>query len=418
MTSAISVKNIWKQFILYHQLQGTLRETLLRFGAVRNLGREKFWALRNISFEVPPGEMLGIIGENGSGKTTLLRIILGITPPTQGTIEINGQLSALLELAAGFHPDLTGKENIYLNGAILGLSRSEIAEKMPAIIEFAELDKFIDVPIKHYSAGMYLRLGFSIAININPDILLIDEVLAVGDQSFAQKCLAKITEFKNNNKTIILVSHDFSTVERICDRVIHLEKGEIKETGNAKYIVQKHLRNIVERSITLKMQQESLQKIDTARTPVRWGSNEVEFTRVQIFDEKHQERYIFLPGERIEIVLEYIAHEPIENPCFGIGIDTEDKIYITGGNTKTKNIKVGTISGTGKLRIVYPQVNVTGGKFLITAGIFRDPDNQNSAYDYYMNCASFFVDSSAVNDEGVVLSPQTWEFQLNPDSQS
>ncbi|MFB3896681.1 MAG: ATP-binding cassette domain-containing protein, partial [bacterium] len=178
MTPAVNVKNIWKQFILYHQMQGTLRETLLRFGSVRNLGREKFWALQNISFDVPHGETLGIIGENGSGKTTLLRIILGITPPTKGTIQINGHLSALLELAAGFHPDLTGKENIYLNGAILGLSKSEIADKMPAIIEFAELEKFIDVPIKHYSAGMYLRLGFSIAININPDILLIDEVLA------------------------------------------------------------------------------------------------------------------------------------------------------------------------------------------------------------------------------------------------
>lgn len=416
MTPAVSVKNIWKQFILYHQMQGTLRETLLQFGSVRNLGREKFWALQDISFDVPHGETLGIIGENGSGKTTLLRIILGITPPTQGTIEINGQLSALLELAAGFHPDLTGKENIYLNGAILGLSKSEIAEKLPAIIDFAELEKFIDVPIKHYSAGMYLRLGFSIAININPDVLLIDEVLAVGDQSFAQKCLAKISEFKNQGKTIILVSHDFSTVERICDRVIHLERGEIKETGNAKYIVQKHLRNIVERSLAFKMQQESVQKIDTARTPVRWGSFEAEFTRVRIFDAQQQERYIFLPGEQIEIELEYIAHRPISNPYFGIGIDTEDKIYITGGNTKIKNMSVGTISGKGKLRIVYPNLNVTGGKFLITAGIFRDPDNQDSAYDYYMNCAAFFVDSSALKDEGVVFSPQTWELKKSPDS--
>ncbi|MDI6784686.1 MAG: ABC transporter ATP-binding protein, partial [bacterium] len=207
MQPAVRVQNIWKQFILYHQLQGTLRETLLRLGSIRSLRGEKFWALKDISFDVQRGETLGIIGENGSGKTTLLRIILGITPPTQGTIEINGQLSALLELAAGFHPDLTGKENIYLNGAILGLPRTEITQKMQAIIDFAELEKFIDVPIKHYSAGMHLRLGFSIAININPDILLIDEVLAVGDQSFAQKCLAKISEFKNNNKTIILVSH-------------------------------------------------------------------------------------------------------------------------------------------------------------------------------------------------------------------
>lgn len=413
MTPAVSVKNIWKQFILYHQLKGTLRETLLRLGSIRDFGREKFWALKDISFEVPRGETLGIIGENGSGKTTLLRIILGITPPTNGTIEINGQLSALLELAAGFHPDLTGKENIYLNGAILGLSKSEIAQKIHEIIEFAELEKFIDVPIKHYSAGMYLRLGFSIAININPDILLIDEVLAVGDQSFAQKCLAKIGEFKNNNKTIILVSHDFSTVERICDRVIHLEKGEIKETGNAKYIVQKHLRNIVERSLAFKMQQENIQKIDTSRTPVRWGTNEIQFTRIRIFDQNQQEKYIFFPGERLEVELEYIAHAPIVDPYFGIGIDTEDKVYISGGNTKIKNIKVGTISGKGKLRIIYPHLNITGGKFLITAGIFRDPDNQNSAYDYYMNCASFFIDSSDVKDEGVVFAPQIWKFEQN-----
>ncbi|MFB3894664.1 MAG: Wzt carbohydrate-binding domain-containing protein, partial [bacterium] len=158
-------------------------------------------------------------------------------------------------------------------------------------------------------------------------------------------------------------------------------------------------------------QQESIQKIDTARTPVRWGSFEAEFTRVRIFDAQQQERYIFLPGEQIEIELEYIAHRPIPNPYFGIGIDTEDKIYITGGNTKIKNMPVGTISGKGKLRIVYPKLNVTGGKFLVTAGIFRDPDNQDSAYDYYMNCASFFVDSSELRDEGVVFSPQTWEFK-------
>jgi ABC-type polysaccharide/polyol phosphate transport system ATPase subunit len=411
MPTAVSVKNIWKQFILYHQLKGTLRETLLRLGSVRDLGKEKFWALKDISFEVAQGETLGIIGENGSGKTTLLRIILGITPPTKGTAKINGQLSALLELAAGFHPDLTGKENIYLNGAILGLSRGEISQKLQAIIAFAELENFIDVPIKHYSAGMYLRLGFSVAININPDVLLIDEVLAVGDQSFAQKCLNKIAEFKKNNKTIILVSHDLHTVERICDRVIHLHKGEIKESGNAKYIVQKHLRDIVERALAFKMEQDSVQKIDTFRTPVRWGTNEIQYTRVRLLDENRKEKYIFRPGESLEVELEYLAQKPILEPYFGIGIDTEDKIYITGGNTKVKNILTGTISGKGRIRIIYPHLNVTGGKFLLTAGIFRDPENQDSAYDYYLNCASFFVDRSAVVDEGIVSLPQEWIFE-------
>ncbi|MCX7919120.1 MAG: ABC transporter ATP-binding protein [bacterium] len=408
MKPAVIVKNVWKQFILYHQLHGTLRETILRLSSVRNLSHEKFWALKDISFEVQPGETLGIIGENGSGKTTLLRIILGITPPTRGSVEINGQLSALLELAAGFHPDLTGKENIYLNGAILGLSRSEISRKIDAIIEFAELEKFIDVPIKHYSAGMYLRLGFSIAVNINPDILLIDEVLAVGDQSFAQKCYEKINEFKRNNKTIILVSHDYGAVERLCNRVIYLEKGIIKEIGNAKYIVQKHLREIVERELKYKIQQQSIQKISTVSTPLRWGTNEIQYTRIRLLDEHRNEKYVFQPGEYLEIELEYMAHQPIIEPYFGIGIETEDKIYITGTNTKLQEIRVGTVLGKGRIRIIFPQFNVTGGKFLLTAGIFRDPTNEYTAYDYYCSCASFYVDRTYVKEEGIVLSPHKW----------
>ncbi len=229
-SAAICFEKVSKRFILHHARPRSFQELVI--GALwRSRSREELWALKDVSFEVERGGMLGIIGPNGSGKSTALKLITRILEPTAGTISVNGKVSALIELGAGFHPDLTGRENVYLNGSILGLSQEEMDAKFKDIVAFAELERFINVPLKHYSSGMYMRLGFAIAINVEPDILLIDEVLAVGDESFQRKCLAKIEEFKAQGNTMVFVSHALENVRKLCDQAIWLERGEIKSRG-------------------------------------------------------------------------------------------------------------------------------------------------------------------------------------------
>ncbi|TSC66539.1 MAG: Uncharacterized protein CEO21_146, partial [Microgenomates group bacterium Gr01-1014_80] len=227
MNTIIEFKNVSKKFKKGRRLY--LKQAIFDF--FKQDAREDFWALRDINFKVQKGESLGIIGANGSGKSTLLKLIAGVSAPTTGNIVVKGRVGPLIELGAGFHPELSGRDNIYLNGTILGLSKDEIDQKFEEIVKFAELQEFIDTPVKHYSSGMYMRLGFSIATNMNPDILLVDEILAVGDVSFQQKCLDKIRDFKNDGITVIIVSHVTEMIKDICNRVLLVDNGEIKSKG-------------------------------------------------------------------------------------------------------------------------------------------------------------------------------------------
>lgn len=232
--ATIIIEDVWKQFRLQTQTRSTLKEALIRrFSADRSIPtQETFWALKGVSFDVERGESFGIIGNNGSGKSTLLKMITGISKPTRGRVTVNGRLSALLELGAGFHPEFSGRENIFLNGAILGLSRKELERHFDSIVAFSELERFIDNPVKTYSSGMYMRLAFSIAIHVDPDILLVDEVLAVGDAAFQQKCYDQILRFKHSGKTIVLVSHSLSVVKEICQRAAWIDAGVLRALGN------------------------------------------------------------------------------------------------------------------------------------------------------------------------------------------
>ncbi|RDV81842.1 ABC transporter ATP-binding protein [Ammonifex thiophilus] len=232
-TAAIEVKNLWKKFRIYYDRALTLKERLLFWGRQRY---EDFWALKNINLTVPHGVTVGLVGRNGSGKSTLLKIISRILYPTKGEVRVNGRMSTLLELGAGFHPDFTGRENIFLNASILGLTRREIKERLDEIIAFAELGDFIDNPVRNYSSGMYMRLGFAVAVHVDPDILLIDEVLAVGDLAFQEKCLRRIRELQQRGKTIVLVTHAPKQVEDLCDMAVWLDKGEIRMQGEAREV--------------------------------------------------------------------------------------------------------------------------------------------------------------------------------------
>src|SRR5471030_1643502 len=242
-TPAIELSNVSKVYRRYSGKQfSTLKSALLQRSILRDLRpSEVFPALSDVSFSVPKGCTYGVIGRNGSGKSTALKLVAGITKPTSGTVRVVGRISALIELGAGFHPEISGRENVFINGIMLGLTRKEVQERFDDIVDFAELREFIDAPVKTYSSGMYMRLGFAVAINVNPDVLLVDEVLAVGDEGFTHKCLDKFAEFKRSNRTILLVTHSLSLIERFCDDALWLDDGKVRGAGDPKRVVGAYL---------------------------------------------------------------------------------------------------------------------------------------------------------------------------------
>jgi len=412
MNSAVSVQHVTKAFNLQEEHYSTIRELFLKsLFFWKRMKTKSLVALDDISFEIPKGQTLGIIGDNGSGKSTLLKLILGITPPTTGEIKVNGKIAALLELGAGFHPDLTGRENIYLNGSILGISQKVLDEKMEEIIDFAELRPFIDSPIKHYSSGMFVRLGFSIAVHIEPEVLLVDEVLAVGDGAFQQKCIEKIKEFQREGKTIILVSHDLGMVEKTCQRAILIKNGHILIDDKAKATVKVYYEKIMEQRMALARQYAEVQIIPTRKVGYRSGTGEIKITQVRILNGKGEEKYLFDPGDPLTIEIEYEASQPVENPIFGLGWANEDGIYLNGSNTQIRKIETGTVQGKGRWRVHYPQFTLQQGKYLLSPGIYRDPITEETAYDYHACQYSIFVSLGSPGDEAVIHIPQDWEIK-------
>jgi len=242
----IKIENIGKRYTLVHddRESDSLRETIALFlkdPFAKHVSKESFWALRNISLEIKKGEMIGVIGKNGSGKSTLLKLIAGITKPTEGKIYLYGRVSSLLEIGTGFHPDLTGKENIFLNGVIMGMSRKEVKDKFDRIVDFAGVGKFLDVPVKRYSSGMYIRLAFAVAAHIEPDILIVDEVLSVGDAEFQEKCMKRMEEIsKIEGRTVLFASHNLEAIQRLCNRTVLLEQGRIIRSGKTREVIRSY----------------------------------------------------------------------------------------------------------------------------------------------------------------------------------
>jgi ABC-type polysaccharide/polyol phosphate transport system ATPase subunit len=391
---------------------------------------ERFEALRGVSFNVKTGQTLGIIGENGSGKSTMLKILAGISKPTSGSIVTNGRISALIELGAGFHPEISGRENVFINGVILGLTRKEIQEKYQEIVQFAELEEFIDHPVKGYSSGMFMRLGFSIAINVNPDILLIDEVLSVGDASFVPKCLDKINEFRRNGKTIIFVSHDLSTVERICDDVIWLKKGQVEMRGYPKRVVDAYLEYVgskdesksqLQHEKEEKDAQKNVAKKDEANTPLqnekneqqkqenRWGGREIEISNVKMFDGSGREKYIFKADEPLAIEFDVQAAGSENDFVFGIGIYNSEGISCYGSNTLLDDFSAQSISGSGKVRLAIPSLGLINGTYFLDVAVHK---RDGYPFDYHHFQYTFRVTSS-YHDVGITRIAHNWEFSKN-----
>ena len=350
---AIEAQNLGKRYRKAGVGAPTLREALKR--TFRRKPTETFWALRDVNFTVAQGQTIGVVGPNGSGKSSLLGLVAGTITPSEGAVQATGRISSLLELGAGFHPDLSGRENVFLNAAILGIPREDVRQRFDAIVDFAGLREFIDMPVKHYSSGMYVRLAFAVAVEMNPDVLLVDEVLAVGDTAFQMKCLDRIRDFKRRGKTILLVSHALETVEQFCDEVILIHKGAMIQRGPPSEVIFNYLKSYMVRIGLLNVEEH--------------GTREVEIRAVRLLDAAGHESVVFTTGQPMVIEVQYHAKRRIEKPVFGFNLKTGNGIYVFGSNTQIAKIPLEAIEGDGVMRLTINPLTLMAGRFFLSLSI-------------------------------------------------
>lgn len=333
----IKVRNLSKSYQIYAQPADRLKQSLMR--GKKQYYRE-FNALSDVSFDVKRGETVGIIGKNGSGKSTLLQMICGTGSPTSGSVEVSGRIAALLELGAGFNPEFSGRENVFLNAAILGLTDDEIAEKYQAIVDFSEIGDFIDQPVKTYSSGMYVRLAFATAISVDPDILVVDEALSVGDLNFRNKCMRRIQQLRDNGVTVFFVSHDLGTVQTICDRAIWLKDGRVEQTGDSVTVCQDFHAHM----------NESSEKHEVSQTIIQQSTPAATFTKIDVRNpQRHDDRAMFNVNDPISFNLELECQKDVGSIAFAVSIYREDNDWLIGQTSKDQNVfwsgQVGTVKG-------------------------------------------------------------------------
>jgi len=361
-------------------------------------------ALRDVSFSVDRGEAFGVIGRNGSGKSTLLKLISGILKPTSGSVAVNGRIAALIELGAGFHPEITGRENIYINGIMLGLARREIDARFDSIVDFSGIRDFIDEPVKTYSSGMYVRLGFAVAVHVDPDVLLIDEVLAVGDEEFSQKCVAKIQEMKYRGVTLVFVTHQLDQVRNLCDRALWLDRGEPKTLGDPVRVVDDYLQQIAGGSAAPPA--EPVAEVEKPKDPLeeeRWGSGEVLLTRVSLVDDKGLDLVALGAGSRVTIEMDVEVRAPQDDFVFGVGIYHADGTCVYGTNTELEGLMPEKLDANGRVQFVIPSLDLVAGSYRIDAAVHT---KNGRAFDYRRGVLRFVV-GSIVHDIGVYRPKHT-----------
>lgn len=422
MENVIIVNNIKKKFKVYYDKGKSLKEKILFQN--RNMYEDR-WVLKGISFTIGKGEAIGLIGKNGCGKSTILKILSRIIYPTEGNISIKGRVSSLLELGAGFHPDMSGRENIYTNASIFGLSRKEIDKRLDNIINFSELEEFIDNPVRTYSSGMYMRLAFSVAINVDADVLLIDEILAVGDVNFQAKCFEKLKEIKRGGTTIVIVSHSMGQIERICDRCIWIEEGLIREEGIPKFVDDKYLTVMEEKRLdkleresykeehkqqqvintTIEVESESELPDFCSANAVRRGKKEVEFTSLRMLDKENRESNVFKTGETIYIEMDYKTNVKEIKANFTMGITRDDGIYCYGSSVLLDSNKVIKIKEIGKVKFLIEYNRLLPGKYFLDIGIQAE---DYTPYDTICSAVEFYVTMPTINEFGLFCMEHSW----------
>jgi ABC-type polysaccharide/polyol phosphate transport system ATPase subunit len=443
MTKAIELLNVSKVYRKYGGKQfATLKSAFLQRSILRELQpSETFPALTDVSFVVPRGSTYGVIGRNGSGKSTALKLVAGITKPTSGTVHVDGRISALIELGAGFHPEISGRENVYINGIMLGLSKRQIQDRFDDIVDFAELREFIDAPVKTYSSGMYMRLGFAVAINVDPDVLLVDEVLAVGDESFTHKCLDKFSEFRRRGKTILLVTHSLNLVERFCDEALWLDGGRAMSHGDPKRVIGDYLTAVeateeqLLAATTAKLVEEasapatsgdsSREGADLAPTAAepfdptsanmfhategRWGAREVEIRDVQFLGADLTPSHVFHTGQPMTVLVKVHARQPANDVVFGIGLFNADGVCCYGTNTFIEDIQLEGIERDAEATLAISSLDLVEGTYKVDVAVHK---RDGYPYDYHRLLYTFRV-KSRTHDVGIYRPKHTWTFSPN-----
>jgi ABC-type polysaccharide/polyol phosphate transport system ATPase subunit len=409
---AVELRDVRKVYRRYGRRKsfGTLKSALLSGRVLQDLRPESaFVALDGVSLDVKQGTTVGVIGRNGSGKSSLLKLVAGIGKPSAGTIHVSGRVSALIELGAGFHPEISGRENVFINGMMLGLSKADVARRFDEIVAFAELGDFIDEPVKTYSSGMYMRLGFAVAINVDPDVLLVDEVLAVGDEAFTHKCLEKFAEFRRRGRTILLVTHTLDLVTRLCDEVVWLDGGKVRQQGDPKRVVDAYLTHVAageNRELPGAIAAEPLSAAPTDGAAGRWGSREAEIESVELVQGDGMAGHVFESGQPMRIRVGVRASRPLHDFVFGIAIFTADGVCCYGTNTHIEGCAPREWSGRGTVTVEIDRLDLVAGAYKLDVAVHRQ---DGVPYDYHRLLYSFRV-ASSLKDTGIYRPRHRWTF--------
>ncbi|HUR27296.1 MAG TPA: ABC transporter ATP-binding protein [Planctomycetota bacterium] len=408
--SAIFAQDLSKAYRIYDKPIHRLYELVVP-GKKRH---REFWAVRNVYLDIARGSTVGIIGENGAGKSSLLKLLTGITQPTTGSVRVQGRVASLLELGAGFHPEFSGRDNIKLNCSVLGMSDAEITERFPKIVEFSELGDFIDRPVKTYSSGMYVRLGFSVAASVDPDILLIDEALSVGDEHFRGKCINRLNDFRDQGKTIIFVSHDMGAVKSMCQWVVLMDKGEILEQGTAEKVADEYLKRAKARG------NERMSAINrgTSAYP-RWGSGEIEVTDVDMLGADGGPAHAFTTGESFTVRLRWKAHQDTKEPVFGLGLYRSDGTYVNGSNhhwrdqpIHVRDVRAGE---SGEVEMRADALQLLQGQYYLTTFVYDHSKAAPTAIDHREHALTFEVLDPRHLQHGMLFLDSRWTVRRRKD---
>ncbi|HJZ45873.1 MAG TPA: ABC transporter ATP-binding protein [Roseiflexaceae bacterium] len=405
MPPIIEFERVSKKFTIHRGGADTIQERFA--GLLRPRARgEDFWALRDVSFGVAKGESLGLVGHNGAGKSTALKLMTRILEPTSGRVAMNGRIAALLELGSGFHPDLSGRENVFLNGSLLGFSRREMQARLPEIVDFAEIGDFIDMEVKHYSSGMYTRLAFAVATAVDPDILITDEVLAVGDESFQRKCMDRIYRFRQLGKTIIFVSHALETVRALCDHAVWLDHGQARVVGSAGEVIDAYLADVNRREQERIAEQLGVDS-DGGR---RHGTREIEIARVELLGEGQRAQTVFQTHAPLTVRIHYIAHQPIGGPVFGIALHHESGFWINGPNTRFDDIDIPELAGEGYVDYQIAALPLLAGRYQVSVAVVDH--TMLHTYDHHDKMYRLVVQSTGLNERyGAIAIPAEWSWR-------
>ena len=405
MNAVIEFDDVSKRFILRRDRPVTVRERLSGLLRPRSVADE-FWALRNVSFSVARGESFGLIGHNGAGKSTALKLMTRILEPTSGRVRLRGRVAALLELGSGFHPELSGRDNVFLYGSLMGLSQREMAARLDAIVAFAEMEDFLDLPVKHYSSGMYTRLAFAVATAVDPDILITDEVLAVGDEAFQRKCMDRILRFRHAGKTIIFVSHALDTVRTLCDRAVWLDHGVVRALGATGEVIDAYLAEVNRREREALAQQETL-AVDSNR---RFGTRDIEITGVELLDAGGVARVVARTGAPLTFRIRYRSCRTVPRPVFGLAIHHESGILLAGPNTLFAGLDIPAVQGEGAVEMHIAALPLLAGRYLLSAAVYDE--TMLHAYDHHDRLYRFTVQNEGGSERfGAMTLGGVWSWR-------